>query len=148
MTTVRFQQYDDTPTETWQCVARGADARGAWFSLDADAALFLPWNADWCAVLRADHPDGIEVEVRTIMPLHVSASLVEAVDLDLGIRVSGAGTELTGEEDFDWNRIALDYPDQIVKRAQEACNEALARLMEGEYPFDRPAGVVVDELRR
>jgi protein associated with RNAse G/E len=144
---VRFEEYDETPLETLGCEPRSADARGAWFSIDPDSALFVPWNADWCVRFYANDDDGLEVFAQAVKPLRISAELIEYVALDLGVEVAAGGVRLTGEDEFEWNQVAQDYPAELVARAQRAVNEAFERVMLAEYPFDRPAADIVAELR-
>jgi len=142
---VRFEEYDHTPLETLACEARGADARGAWFSIDADSALFVPWNADWC--VRFYTGDPLEVFAQAVKPVRISGELVEFIALDLGVEVENGAVRLTGEDEFEWNQVAQDYPEELTARAQRAVNEAFERIMLAEYPFDRSAAQIVAGLR-
>lgn len=142
---VRFEEYDHTPLETLACEARSADSRGAWFSIDTDSALFVPWNADWCVRFYAG--DALEVFAQAVKPVRISGSLAEFIALDLGVEVENGAVRLTGEDEFEWNQVAQDYPEDLIARAQRAVNEAFERIMLAEYPFDRPAAQIVAELR-
>lgn len=146
---VRFEEYDHTPLETLSCTARDTDDRGAWFAIDADAqsALFVPWNADWCVRFYTGDSEGLEVFAQVVKPVRISGELIEFVALDLGVEVASGGVRLTGEDEFDWNQVSQDYPDDLVARAQRAVNEAFERIMLAEYPFDRGAAQIVAELR-
>jgi protein associated with RNAse G/E len=144
---VRFEEYDHTPLETLACEARSADTRGAWFTIDADSALFVPWNADWCVRFYAGDADGLEVFAQAVKPVRISGELIEFIALDLGVEVEEGAVRLTGEDEFEWNQVAQDYPEDLVARAQRAVNEAFERVMLAEYPFDRSAAEIVDSLR-
>jgi protein associated with RNAse G/E len=144
---VRFEEYDATPLETLTCEARSADTRGAWFSIDPDSALFVPWNADWCVRFYAGDAGGLEVFAQAVKPVRISGQLIEFIALDLGVEVEDGGVRLTGEDEFEWNQVAQDYPEELIARAQRAVNEAFERVMLAEYPFDRSAAEIVAELR-
>jgi protein associated with RNAse G/E len=144
---VRFEEYDHTPLETISCEARSADQRGAWFSIDADSALFVPWNADWCARFYAGDAEGLEVFAQAVRPVRISGELIEFIALDLGVEVESGGVRLTGEDEFEWNQVAQDYPDELIARAQRAVNEAFERVMLAEFPFDRAAAEIIADLR-
>ena len=144
---VRFEEYDNTPLETLTCQARSADTRGAWFTIDTDSALFIPWNADWCVRFYVGDPDGLEVFAQAVKPIRISGELIEFIALDLGVEVESGGVRLTGEEEFEWNQVAQDYPEELIVRAQRAVNEAFERVMLAEYPFDRSAAEIVESLR-
>ncbi|GAA4192901.1 hypothetical protein GCM10022288_25870 [Gryllotalpicola kribbensis] len=144
---VRFEEYDATPLETLTCEARSADTRGAWFSIDPDSALFVPWNADWCVRFYAGDAGGLEVFAQAVKPVRISGQLIELIALDLGVEVEDGRVRLTGEDEFEWNQVAQDYPDELIARAQRAVNEAFERVMLAEYPFDRSAAEIVAELR-
>ncbi|GAA4156050.1 hypothetical protein GCM10022286_05910 [Gryllotalpicola daejeonensis] len=144
---VRFEEFDATPLETLTCEARGADARGAWFSIDPDSALFVPWNADWCVRFYAGDVGGLEVFAQAVKPVRISGELVEFIALDLGVEVEDGNVRLTGEDEFEWNQVAQDYPEELITRAQRAVNEAFERVMLAEYPFDRSAAEIIESLR-
>ena len=144
---VRFEEYDNTSLETFSCEARSADTRGAWFSIDPDSAFFVPWNVDWCVRFYAGAADGLEVFVQAVKPVRISGELIEFIALDLGVEVEDGAVRLTGEDEFEWNQVAQDYPDDLIARAERAVNEAFERVMLAEYPFDRSAVEIVDELR-
>lgn len=143
---VRFEEYDHTPLETLRCEPRAADERGAWFTVDEASVFFMPWNADWCARFYDGEADGLEVFVQVVQPLRISSEVVELVTLDLGVEVAAGVVRLTGEDDFEWNEVAQDYPDGLVARARRAANEALERVMMATYPFDRPAAAIVADV--
>ncbi|HEY0247700.1 MAG TPA: hypothetical protein VGC45_05495 [Gryllotalpicola sp.] len=144
---VRFEEFDHTPLETVNARARSADERGAWFTIGADSALFVPWNADWCVRFYTGDAEGLEVFAQAVKPVRISGELIEFVALDLGVEVASGGVRLTGEEEFEWNQVAQDYPEELVRRAQTAVNEAFERIMLAEYPFDRSSAEIVAELR-
>ncbi|AYG05071.1 hypothetical protein [Gryllotalpicola protaetiae] len=144
---VRFEEFDNTPLETLTCEARGADSRGAWFTIDPDSALFVPWNADWCVRFYAGDAGGLEVFAQAVKPVRISGELIEFIALDLGVEVEDGAVRLTGEDEFEWNQVAQDYPAELVTRAQRAVNEAFERLMLAEYPFDRSAAEIIGTLR-
>jgi len=144
---VRFEEFDNTALETLSCEPRSADSRGAWFTIDPDSALYVPWNADWCVRFYAGDAGGIEVFAQVVKPLRISGELIELITLDLGVEVEDGAVRLTGEDDFEWNKVALDYPDELITRAQRAVNEAFERIMLAEYPFERSAAAIIAELR-
>ncbi|MFC4244390.1 hypothetical protein ACFOYW_13500 [Gryllotalpicola reticulitermitis] len=143
---VRFEEYDHTTLETVRCEPRGADQRGAWFSIDEASVLFVPWNADWCVRFYEGDADGLEAFAQVVKPVHISSEVVELIVLDLGVEVTEGVVRLTGEEDFEWNQLAQDYPEELVVRARRAANEALERVMMATYPFDRTAAEIVADV--
>lgn len=144
---VRFEEYDHTPLETVQCRPRATDDRGAWFTVDDASVFFMPWNADWCARFYDQDADGLEVFAQVVKPLRISGELIELVALDLGAEVTAGAVSLTGEDEFEWNQIAQDYPEELIARARRAANEVVERIMMAAYPFDRPAAEIVRTLR-
>lgn len=144
---VRFEEFDLTPLETLECEPRGADRRGAWFTIDTDSALFVPWNADWCVRFYTGDADGLEVFAQAVKPVRISGELVEFIGLDLGVEVAAGTVRLTGEDEFEWNQVAQDYPEELIDRAQRAVNEVFERIMLAEYPFDRTAEEILAALR-
>jgi protein associated with RNAse G/E len=144
---VRFEEYDNTSLETLTCQARSADSRGAWFTIDPDSALFVPWNADWCVRFYTGDVGGLEVFAQAVKPVRISAELIEFIALDLGVEVEDGAVRLTGEDEFEWNQVAQDYPADLIARAQRAVNEAFERIMLAEYPFDRSAADIIGSLR-
>lgn len=143
---VRFTEFDDTPLETLHCTARTADQRGAWLGVDAVTALFVPWNADWCARFYSGDADGLEVFVQAVKPVRISSELIELIGLDLGIEVVDGTVRLTGEDEFEWNQVAQDYPDELITRARAGINDALERVMLAQHPFDRSPTELVGEF--
>jgi len=143
---VRFEEYDHTALETLRCVPRSADERGAWFTVDQASVFFMPWNADWCVRFYDGDADGLELFAQVVKPVHISSEVVELITLDLGVEVADGVVRLTGEDDFEWNQMAQDYPEELITRARAAANEALERIMMATYPFDRTAAEIVDEL--
>ena len=143
---VRFEEYDHTALETLRCEPRAADERGAWFTVDEASVFFMPWNADWCVRFYAGDDDGLEVFAQVVKPVHISGEVVELIALDLGVEVASGVVRLTGEDDFEWNQLAQDYPPELIVRARAAANDALERIMMAGYPFDRSAAEIVAEL--
>jgi len=140
---VRFEEYDHSPLETVACDPRGADRRGAWFDVDADCVLFVPWNADWCVRFYAGDDDGLEAFAQAVKPVRISGEVIEFVALDLGVEVVAGSVRLTGEEEFEWNQVSQGYPDELIRRARTAANEIVERIMLQQYPFDRtPAEII------
>lgn len=144
---IRFEEFDHTALETLRCVPRSADDRGAWFTVDEASVFFLPWNADWCVRFYDAEVDGLEVFAQVVKPVHISGDVVELIALDLGVEVEDGVVRLTGEDDFEWNQLAQDYPEELIVRARSAANDALERIMMASYPFDRTAAEIVGELR-
>jgi protein associated with RNAse G/E len=143
---VRFEEYDQTPLETLRVTARTADNRGAWLAVDAGTALFVPWNADWCVRFYSGDDDGLEVFAQAVKPVRISAELIELIGLDLGIEVVDGSVRLTGEDEFEWNQIAQEYPEELIRRARAGINDALERIMLATYPFDRSSAELVGEF--
>ena len=144
---VRFEEYDQTPLETLHVTARTADNRGAWLAVDSATALFVPWNADWCVRFYDGDAGGLEVFAQAVKPVRISGELIEFIALDLGVEVEDGAVRLTGEDEFEWNQVAQDYPEELIARAQRAVNEAFERVMLAEYPFDRSASDIIGTLR-
>ena len=143
---IRFEEFDHTALETLRCEPRGADERGAWFTVDEASVFFMPWNADWCVRFYDGEADGLEVFAQVVKPVHVSSEVVELIALDLGVEVTAGVVSLTGEDEFEWNQLAQDYPEELVIRARRAAKEAVERIMMATYPFDRAARDIVAEL--
>ena len=71
------------------------------------------------------------------MPAHWVKGVLEWVDLDLDIRMHMDGSiEVLDEDEFVYNQIQMQYPQEVVTKARAATEEALHLLQHGLYPFD------------
>ena len=129
----------------------GDDAHGRWIHAPRGTAVSggraelwsLPWGFvglvpvdDWWVVsFYSDHPE-ITVYVDIATPAKRHGSHLSFVDLDLDvIRRLNDTVEVIDEDEFEENRVAFDYPDELVDGAREAADRAAGFMRDRAEPF-------------
>lgn len=84
------------------------------------------------------HPN-LDIYIDIATPAVWNERGARLIDLDLDVVVwnnaDGRGVELVDEDEFELHRVALDYPQELVKRARRAGRDVLAAATAGTVPF-------------
>lgn len=116
----------------------GHDEHGAWIGLpDLDEVWCVPEDRWWvaCWFARAD-----AVAVDIAMPAAWHDGAVRLVGLDFRVIAKSGEPRLVGDDDFEENRLAFEYPSSVVAKARVAAAEVLAAMEAREPPFTWEVG--------
>jgi protein associated with RNAse G/E len=113
----------------------GPRGEGTWTH---NFVLCVPSDRWWIATFNAYTNDlGAEVYVdMTTVPVWLSESHVQAIDLDLDVIRLWDGTVMVDDEDeFAEHQLKYGYPPDVVARARESCEHRVARVEARAEPF-------------
>ncbi len=142
-----------------RAVFLGADETGAWIGATKDRMVdrgpgrrpnvvsqdwvsFLPyglgWSARWYAgQAAAGRASRYSCYVDITTPAQVDERGVHLVDLDLDVvRTWDGAVEVLDEDEFEEHRLALGYPEPLVKAALRAAADVRSDMTAGTHPFD------------
>jgi hypothetical protein len=123
----------------WLGVAEGAP----WWSADRSrSGLFVaplvkvvPVGTFWTACF---HPNDPIVDVDVALPVEWIGDVLEEVDLELDVVRSADGVvRVRDREEFERVRVEWAMPDDVVARAEEACQRLRELVAQGVEPFGR-----------
>jgi len=124
-----------TPAATWARIAAGEpvdDSSGRRSQFPAAAVVCFARGEWWNAVFLDGHTPDLHVDIA--MPVAISDTAIETIDLDLDVVRSSGVVEITDRVEFEHNRPF--YPQSVVDRA-EATAGHVAELIEAHaFPFD------------
>ncbi len=152
--TVEFRKWPAGAHYAFSARLLGKDAHGTWLF----GAAGTPWtrgpthrgrfrsafvllipNGWWAALWHAP-PDPIDLYVDVNTPAQWTHGRAVLIDLDLDIvRMRNGSVLLLDEEEFEANRIALSYPDELTERARRAAGTVLESVRAREGPFGAAA---------
>ena len=93
----------------------------------------VPSGTFWSA---AFHPTGWVVDVDVVLPVEWDGDVLEEVDLELDVmRATDGRVWVKDREEFERVRAAWPMPEEVVARAQEACEWARGVVERREEPF-------------
>ncbi len=158
---VRSQKYDGTPRDEYEAtlldrqgslvrivvprgtLVYGGDKRRIEEATDTSTELYFTdrWYNVWhFDAARAPHWNLWYANVS--LPATFDGEVLQWVDLDIDLRQYGDGSIVVLDEDeFEVNRRAMSYPDDVVEQALAARDEMLRLAETGAFPFDRDAHV-------
>jgi protein associated with RNAse G/E len=111
----------------------GTDEFGTWIGLaDADEVWCVPRDQWWVACWFA-RADAVAVDITT--PAQWTEDRVTVVGLDFRVILRAGEPRLVGDDDFEENRLAFEYPSSVESRARTAADEALLAMQAGTPPF-------------
>ncbi len=149
--TVESRSFDGSSTWQWQASFAGKAPSllvvhsNAGENISSGDRIY-PWPADTLQFYWSDRWYNIRAALRdgepyfyscnVAMPASFTDGKISYVDLDLEIAVTdGIGMRVDGEEDFKRNALAMRYPPDIVRRAENAVQEVQSLVRAGRPPF-------------
>lgn len=133
------------------CTFLGSDEHGTWVGGATGALLARPDHAftskhDWVMLFPDGRPwvasfyDSPAQPVATYVDMTTEpiwdGRTVSMVDLDLDVVQKRDGTLFLDDEDeFDAHRVALAYPDEVVRLARRTADELMAAVGSRQEPF-------------
>jgi hypothetical protein len=153
---VQARKWPDSPHWEHDAIALGADGYGHWvgvakgtwisrpgagFHAHCDQVVLLPHDDWWVGTFYGDDPERpVDTYVDIATPPTWDGDLVHAVDLDLDVVRGVTGRIWVDDEDeFAEHRVSLGYPDDVVERAVNACDQVHAAMADEAPPFDGTA---------
>ena len=152
--TVNSRKFDGTINRTWECrpigiaeshlVLVGSFARDVEHpDLGRIAAGTLSyeffWPDRWYNVFRFHEPDGSlrNFYYNISMPYSLDSDQLDYVDLDIDVIVWPDGTfRILDLEEFEQNKVAYDYPADIIANAEHTLDELMSAIRDGSQPTD------------
>ncbi|BAL86542.1 hypothetical protein AMIS_13220 [Actinoplanes missouriensis 431] len=127
---------------TWIGTPRGTLVRYSygWRRLERtrhDAVRLLPRDAWWIAMFTAE-PSRSEIYCDvTTPPERTGPSQFTVIDLDIDVMRLRPGSRVVvdDEDEFEHHRRRFNYPDDVVKAAEEAAKTLRTALSDGSEPF-------------
>lgn len=157
---VETTKFPDHPHWRFDVVALGRDAFGTWvhaptgthvqrgseqpFTLTSGFVGLIPVDDWWMVEFYPDHPT-ITRYVNIGTPPRWDGATVTQIDLDLDVvrRLDGT-VEIIDQEEFEANRAAYGYPEQLVEGAIGAADRAVTLMRAGAEPFGEVAAPWVE----
>ncbi|MGH9917159.1 MAG: DUF402 domain-containing protein, partial [Pyrinomonadaceae bacterium] len=96
------------------------------------------WTDHWYNVFRFQEPSG---ELRNYycnvqMPASFDGKVVDYVDLDIDLIVdSDMSYRVVDREDFLQNSKIYNYPDSVIRNAENALDELISMVQTRQFPF-------------
>ena len=110
------------------------------FTSPVDWMSLVPSGRPWAAAFYDSPGHSTSIYVDMCTEARWCGREVSMVDLDLDVILRTDGTVILDDEDeFDEHRVALGYPDEIVRLARDSSREVLDAIAHGLEPF-RSAG--------
>jgi len=148
---VEFSKWDGARHWHFEVEELGTDRHGSWFGgrpgiaaqrgdedpvvLPHGIVLLVPVEGDWIANWSNREDRVVYVDV-TDTPV-VTRATVRAVDLDLDVIGWPDGrVEIVDRDEFEFHRIAMAYPPDVVARAEATAATLEAMMREARAPFD------------
>ncbi len=153
------RKWPDAPHWEFDAVPLGSDEHGDWVGVPAgtwlskpdrgftawcDHVVLVPRDSWWMAtlygedaVLDADRPVDVYVDITTTSTWTPAGDQVRAVDLDLDvIRDPDGRVRVDDEDEFAEHQRLLGYPDEIIEAARVSCAEVLEAVSARRAPYD------------
>lgn len=148
-----LRKWDGRQHYAFEADPLGSDEHGVWLGVPAGTpfegpeypgvwshpfVILAPPDAWWLASFYGPgNPQDMDVYVDiTANPSWPSPERFEVIDLDLDVvRFRDGRIELLDEDEFDEHRIAMAYPDPVVRRARETAESLLAAVTARVEPF-------------
>ena len=108
-------------------------------SIDADGIIEIHFKHKWFNVCHiCEQISGINLMyINLAMPVTFKVDVLEWTDLDLDYRVHlDNSVELLDEEEFEQNKVLMNYPSDLVNHVRAACQEIEKGLTRRAFPFD------------
>lgn len=154
-------KWRDRPHWEFDATYLGSDEHGDWLGIPQGTRMSRP-GADYVAPtdqvglvppvgpdagrgwLATFHAVGgpVRVYVDVTTPPAWDGDLLRAIDLDLDVVRGTSGRVWVDDEDeFADHRVALGYPDEVVRAALDSCERVHALVADGAAPYDGSAEV-------
>jgi protein associated with RNAse G/E len=128
---------------------RDYDYRKQVWSVAPDGLLELYFKTRWYVVqhICEQNSQFNQSYVHLAMPVTVTATGIQWVDLDLDYRVQLDGQlERLDEPEYNEHKVSMGYPAEVQAQVQAACGEIEALYQQQLYPLDYPAQVALYQL--
>ena len=149
------RKWPDSPHYRHRAFWLGEDEHGMWVGLREgqpvwrgsevlfvsryDGLMLLPRHQPWMAWFPGE--SDLEVYVDIVTPTALEEREFVMVDLDLDVaRYRDGRVALLDEDEFDAHRIALGYPDEVVRMARESAAAVMEQVATRQEPYDRTFG--------
>jgi uncharacterized protein len=136
---IERMKWPDRGHQTLDGVLLGRDEHGTWVGLpDDDEVWCIPDGAWWVACWFAK-ADAVAVDIT--MPARWADDTVDVVGLDFRVISKAGEPRLVGDDDFEENRLAFEYPSSVVAHARGTAEEVLAAVGAEVAPFTWECGL-------
>jgi hypothetical protein len=148
---VRFSKWGGGRHWEFSGTVTASDRHGVWVYSPVGTELTRPGHdftseVDWMSLVPGEHPwaaafydspgHGTSIYVDMCTVARWSGREVSMVDLDLDVILRADGNLILDDEDeFDEHRVALGYPDDVVRLARDSSREVLDAIALGVEPF-------------
>lgn len=150
--TINYFKWPNRPHYSYRMRVLGEDSHGVWGSCDAGEMVhkagapafvrertmlcLVPGSGCWSALWFPPEEETFEVYVDINTEPVWEAGAVGMVDLDLDVVRNRDGSVIRLDEDeFDANRVAFGYPDELVELARTAMESVVGAVAAPDDPF-------------
>jgi hypothetical protein len=135
---IERMKWPDRAHATMTARRLGHDELGTWLGLPDDDEVWLVPDTGWwigCWFARAD-----AVAIDITMPARWTDDGLVVIGLDFRVISKAGEPRLVGDDDFEENCLAFEYPSTVVSGARTAAEEIHAAVSAGIAPFDWETG--------
>ncbi len=131
-------KWPDRSHQTLDGLVLGVDEHGTWLGMPDDDEVWCIPDDQWWVACWFDRADAVAVDIA--MPARWSDGGIEIVGLDFRVISKAGEPRLVGDDDFEENRLAFEYPSTVEAGARRAAEEVLAAVAADVNPFTWTAG--------
>ena len=131
-------KWPDRSHQSVEAIVLGTDEHGTWVGLPSDDEVWCIPDDRWWVACWFARADAVAVDVT--MPARWGDGGVLLVGLDFRVISKAGEPRLVGDDDFEENRLAFEYPSTVEAGAREAAEEVLAAVSADVVPFTWESG--------